>query len=238
MAERAEPPARRRAPGMSTEQRRAMIVAAALPLVAEYGAAVTTAQIARAAGIGEATIFRAFKDKEEVLAACTAEAMNPSHVLRELASISLDQPLAGRLTEAAEAMRAHLARMGAVAGALQASGHRRERSPAARNSATQNSAGRTPAARTTDTRHSAARDAEDQPADSRETSMRATRDALAELVEPDRAALRLPPERVASIFLGMLFTQLHFGAEGADVDPVEFVDVLLHGTLVKPGSGT
>ncbi|MER7787639.1 helix-turn-helix domain-containing protein [Streptomyces sp. NPDC097640] len=190
-----------------------MIVAAALPLVAEYGAAVTTAQIARAAGIGEATIFRAFKDKEEVLGACTAEAMNPSHVLRELASISLDQPLADRLTEAAEAMRAHLARMGAVAGALHASGHRRERSPAARPS-------------------------DSRTSDSRETSMRATRDALTELVEPDRAALRLPPERVASIFLGMLFTQLHFGAEGADIDPVEFVGVLLHGTLNQPGSGT
>ena len=51
-----------------------MIVAAALPLVAEYGAAVTTSQIARAAGIGEATIFRAFKDKDEVLDACVAEA--------------------------------------------------------------------------------------------------------------------------------------------------------------------
>lgn len=224
---------------MSTEQRRAMIVAAALPLVAEYGATVTTAQIARAAGIGEATIFRAFKDKEEVLAACTAEAMNPSHVLRELASISLDQPLAGRLTEAAEAMRAHLTRMGAVAGALHASGHRRERTPAAGPTAAQPTGARRTAARPTDGRTSDnAHDGPDRPADSRETSMRATRDALAELVEPDRQALRLPPERVASIFLGMLFTQLHFGAEGADVDPVEFVDVLLHGTLNQPGSGT
>ncbi|MEU9792805.1 helix-turn-helix domain-containing protein [Streptomyces sparsogenes] len=221
-----EPPARRRAPGMSAEQRRAMIVAAALPLVAEYGAAVTTAQIARAAGIGEATIFRAFKDKEEVLAACTAEAVNPHHVQRELASISLDQPLADRLTEAAEAMRAHLTRMGAVAGALHASGHRRDRAPG--RSPDDRAPGRSPGDRAPG----------DRPADSRETAMRATRDALTELVEPDRAALRLPPERVASIFLGMLFTQLHFGAEGAETDPAEFVDVLLHGTLRKPGSGT
>ena len=111
---------------MSAEQRRAMIVAAALPLVAEYGSAITTSQIARAAGIGEATIFRAFTDKEEVLTACLAEALSPDHVLNELASIPLDESLAVRLVEAAEAMRAHLERMGTVIGALHASGHRRQ----------------------------------------------------------------------------------------------------------------
>jgi hypothetical protein len=44
--------------------------------------------------------------------------------VRELASISLDEPLAVRLTEAAEALRAHLDRIGAVIGTLHASGHR------------------------------------------------------------------------------------------------------------------
>src|SRR5689334_10573632 len=107
---------------MNAEQRRAMIVAAALPLVAEAGAAVTTSQIARAAGIGEATIFRVFADKDEVLDACMAEATRTDHVLRELRSIPLDQPLPDRLAEAVDALRAYLHRMGAVAGALHSSG--------------------------------------------------------------------------------------------------------------------
>src|SRR5215470_11776618 len=106
-------PSRRRAPGMTPDQRRQMIVAAALPLVTEHGSAVTTAQIARAAGIGEATIFRAFADKESLLDAVVVEVLRPDHVLREIASISLDQPLAARLVEAVDALDAHLGRMGA-----------------------------------------------------------------------------------------------------------------------------
>ena len=85
---------------MSPERRKAMIVAAALPLVAEYGTAVTTSQIAKAAGIGEATIFRVFADKEELLDACMNEALRPDHAVEQIASIPLDQPLADRLADA------------------------------------------------------------------------------------------------------------------------------------------
>src|SRR6266536_6403797 len=92
---------RRRAPGMSVEDRRAMIVHAVLPLMMEHGANVTTSQIARAAGIGEGTIFRAFKDKDELLEACLLEALRPDSVLELIAEIPLDQPLAARLVEAA-----------------------------------------------------------------------------------------------------------------------------------------
>ncbi|GAA5194906.1 TetR/AcrR family transcriptional regulator [Rugosimonospora acidiphila] len=198
---------RRRAPGMSQEQRRAMIVAAALPLVAEHGTAVTTSQIARAAGIGEATIFRAFADKDEVLDECMAEAARPDHVLRELASIPLDQPLAARLTDAIEALRGHLARMGAVAGALHSSGHRR---PGAR------------------------------PApNAREESMNAVRDSVAELLEPDRAALRFAPELVASAFLGLLFTHLRRpDDEPGSPAPADLVDILLFGARTQDRSAT
>src|SRR3954453_17414594 len=100
-------PPRRRAPGMSPERRREMIVAAALPLVAEHGAALTTATVARAAGIGEATIFRVFADKDELLAACTADGVRPDTPLDSIAAIPLGGPLADRLVEAAGALQAY-----------------------------------------------------------------------------------------------------------------------------------
>jgi AcrR family transcriptional regulator len=117
---------------MSQEDRRKMIVHAVLPLIVEHGAAVTTAQIARTAGIGEGTIFRAFKDKDELLEACVLEALRPDGALELVAEIPLDQPLANRLVEAADALSAHLQRMGALVATMHASGlaHRRERPPA------------------------------------------------------------------------------------------------------------
>ncbi|MFC4062889.1 TetR/AcrR family transcriptional regulator [Planomonospora corallina] len=192
---------------MSTEDRRAMIVATTLPLVAEYGAAVTTSRIARAAGIGEGTIFRVFTDKDDLLQACLAEAMNPEHVLRELASIPLDDPLVDRLVQAAEALRAHLERMGTVIGALHASGHQR------------------------------GRPAGDRPTPGgREASMKATHEALTELIEPDRAVLRLEPETIASVFLGMLFPRFHPASGEAGPSSHDLVDILLHGVVTAPGS--
>lgn len=192
-------PTRRRAPGMSPEQRREMIVQTAIPLIAEYGAAVTTAKIARAAGIGEGTIFRVFADKDELLQACVAEALSPEHAIRELDAIDLSQPLPDRLAEAAEALQAHMSRMGAIMGSL---GHRGGKHPGT----VRGGAGR-------------------------EESTARIRAALAELLEPERAALRRPPEQIAALFFGLLFTQPRTEDE-PDLTPRELVDVFLHGALL------
>ncbi|MGA5565740.1 TetR family transcriptional regulator [Streptomyces platensis] len=234
-----------------------MIVAAALPLVAEYGAAVTTSRIARAAGIGEGTVFRAFKDKDELLDACVAEAVGTDHVLRELASISLDEPLAARLAEAAEALRAHMERMGTVVGALHASGHRRGRGPAigsrggdapppdSGDGQAQPPGGRDGDAPPTGSRGGEAlppdsRNEVAPPPDSRTQSLTALRNAVTELLEPDRAAFRLSPEKVAAAFLALLFTRLQTPSPAPEADapltPGELIAVLLHGTLNAPGS--
>src|SRR5450432_3834576 len=66
----------RRAAALPPDQRRSMIVAATLPLLIEHGDRVTSRQIAEAAGIAEGTIFRAFADKDEVIAAVIESALD------------------------------------------------------------------------------------------------------------------------------------------------------------------
>ncbi|MGW6057867.1 TetR/AcrR family transcriptional regulator [Streptomyces sp. NPDC055189] len=207
---------RRRAPAMGPEQRREMIVRAALPLVIEHGSAVTTRQVAQAAGIGEGTIFRVFADKDELLDACVSEALSPDSAVAELAAVSLEQPLTARLTEAVSALHAHVDRIGALVGALHATG-----------------------GRSRGDRPGGAGGAPDRAAGSARV-----REALSELFEPERASLRLAPEQAALIFLGLLFVGVgrpsspqaaQEKAGEPHVDIPDLVHVFLHGVLSRPG---
>jgi AcrR family transcriptional regulator len=189
---------------MSPEQRRNMIVQAALPLLVTHGAAVTTAEVARAAGIGEATVFRAFPDKYALLDAAVAEALRPDTALAELAAISLDQPLADRLTAAAVALLAHLERLGAVLAAAHGAGRpgrsRRSAPPPGGRGA------------------------------GRDESNAAVRSAVAALLAPERDRLRLPADRLAALFLAVLLPG-RGPLPGDPPGPGELVDLFLHGAL-------
>jgi AcrR family transcriptional regulator len=72
---------------MAPDERRSMIVAATLPLLLEHGDRVTSRQIAEAAGIAEGTIFRAFADKDEVIAAVIDAALDQEPLEAELTDI-------------------------------------------------------------------------------------------------------------------------------------------------------
>jgi AcrR family transcriptional regulator len=78
----------KRAAALAPDERRAMIVEATLPLLLEHGDRVTSKQIAEAAGIAEGTIFRAFADKDEVIAAVIDAALDPAPLEAALTAIA------------------------------------------------------------------------------------------------------------------------------------------------------
>ncbi|MFD2468125.1 TetR/AcrR family transcriptional regulator [Amycolatopsis silviterrae] len=189
---------------MAPDDRRRMIVRAVLPLVVEHGRGVTTAQIARAAGIGEGTIFRVFKDKDELFDACVEAALDPAEALEMIGEIPAELPLEKRLAEAAEAMNAHLQRMGAVMAATM-KGRPRAAAEEARNR-------------------------KSVTGDSRRESLEAMQRAVRELFVPDAARLRLPVDKAASLFLALLFTQSRPMPGAPTTD--EVIDVFLHGSVL------
>ena len=93
---------RARAAALPPEERRARIVEATLPLLLAHGAAVTTRQIAEAAGIAEGTIFRVFPDKETLIAAVVEAALDTSAVDAALDAIDAALPLEARLVAAVD----------------------------------------------------------------------------------------------------------------------------------------
>jgi len=71
-------------PALAPEERRAALIAATVPLLREHGAAVSTRQIAQAAGVAEGTIFGVFPDKTSLVDAAIVSALDPAPTLASL----------------------------------------------------------------------------------------------------------------------------------------------------------
>jgi AcrR family transcriptional regulator len=81
-------------------------VEATLPLLLEHGRAVSTRQIAAAAGVAEGTIFRVFDSKDDLVTATIEHALDTRPFLDELRAIDPDQDLRGRLLECVTRLQA------------------------------------------------------------------------------------------------------------------------------------
>ena len=91
-----------------------------MPLLAERGAAVTTAEIAEAAGVAEGTIFTVFDDKASVVKAAFVDVLDPAPALAAMSGIDRTLPLEGQVLAAVRILIDRGADVVAVAAALRA----------------------------------------------------------------------------------------------------------------------
>ncbi|GAB3608686.1 hypothetical protein GCM10027414_08110 [Humibacter ginsengiterrae] len=86
-----------RASPLPPEERKASIIDAVIPAMIEHGAALTSRQIAEAAGVAEGTIFRVFGDKETLLREAADVYLDSAPVRASIAEIDPGLPLEAKV---------------------------------------------------------------------------------------------------------------------------------------------
>ncbi|MFE4463967.1 TetR/AcrR family transcriptional regulator [Oerskovia sp. NPDC056781] len=218
-----------RARPMSRDDRRAAIASATVPLLARYGAAVTTRQIAEAANVAEGTLFRAFEDKDELLHAALVAALDPAPLVRAIDDLpdrdSLETTLVALADLIQESQRA-TAKIVQVAHQFMGDRHGKP--------------GRhTRPGDPGDAPHHRHGDHGEQGADShRDARMSAVQDivgAIEARVAPFAPELRTEPRVAASVFFFLVHGHASpMMSQGGPLDPTQIVDVFLHGVLDDP----
>ncbi|BBH70723.1 hypothetical protein ACTI_74080 [Actinoplanes sp. OR16] len=200
--------------GPEPDQLHRDVVQAALPLLGELHT-MSTAQIAAAAGVGEADLLAVFPDNQAVLQACftaltevIAAVTDPSAEMRTITAIRVDQPLASRLVEVIEVLAAYNRRIRTELDAF----HR--------------------GIRPTETTADATRRREGLRSFVNSAELRG---AVAALLETDEQHLRLPPPVLADAFVNMAFggTRL-LHPDGSPLSPEQIVGLFLHGARRVP----
>ncbi len=110
-----------RAKPLPPAERKQAIADAIIPLLLDKGAAVTSREMANAAGIAEGTIFRVFPDKPSIIKEAVKTSMDPAPVCDALALVPIDAPLRDQLEAAAGILLERNQRVAALMGVLHSS---------------------------------------------------------------------------------------------------------------------
>lgn len=97
-----------RAAPLPPAERREAILAAATPLLIARGAAVTTRELAAAAGVAEGTIFKVFADKDDLLRSAVRRAIDPAPFERAVRELDPDLDFEARLVAVTALMQRRL----------------------------------------------------------------------------------------------------------------------------------
>nr|WP_241744006.1 TetR/AcrR family transcriptional regulator [Cellulosimicrobium arenosum] len=190
-----------------------------MPLLVEHGTAVTTRQIAEAAGVAEGTLFRAFEDKDELLRAAVVLALDPQPLVDAIADVpgaDLRELVRGLAHLLAEAQRVGM-RVFSVA--HQVLGAR---------AAAPGAGSRAKVERLRVSRHGV---------DERQRANRAVVVALEARLSPHESELRVPPPVAAAVVSSLVFgTAVPHLTGGAGLEPDQVADLLLHGISEPTGT--
>lgn len=107
-----------RAAPLPPEERRLAIIHAIIPLLGEHGPAVTTKQIAAAAGVSEGTIFNVFEDKDDLIRASFEAAIDPAPFERAVGEIDRRLPFEQQVVAAADLSQRRIVHIWKLIGAL------------------------------------------------------------------------------------------------------------------------
>lgn len=203
-------PSRKRAEPLAPEARRQAILEAVIPLLISNGPRVTTAQMAKAAGIAEGTIFRVFPDKTALLHEAIKASFDPVPTLAELAGIEEALPLEVKLRKAAAIILKRSERVHALVAAL------RSMPPPS---------------------HHASKDHGAVMRDTHKAAVEANSMifwGLARLFRDQEEGLAVKPARAAAAFRGLLYA-VTFPLSDPDelITADEAIDVLLNGVMCK-----